>query len=79
MNSLDHGQIISMPCKVFLADPDTRTAGTICPDMCLATLGVAGILFVFFDSFTGPSLTVETFSKWWMNRTSALNFKIDKI
>ena len=33
-----------MPCEVLCADQDTRTAGTICHDIYLATLGAVEIL-----------------------------------
>ena len=52
-----------MPYKALLANPDTRTAGTICPDIYLAALGAADILLIFFDSFAGPTSTSEIFCK----------------
>ena len=78
VNSLDHGQTVSILHEAFLADPDTRTTGLICPNICLATLGEVDILLVFSDCFTGPSLTVEVFCKWWCSKELALNFKFDK-
>ena len=36
-----------MPCEVLCADQDTRTAGTICHDIHLATHGVAETLLFF--------------------------------
>ena len=63
MNSLDHGTTVSMQYKALLADPDTRTTCTTCPDIFLAILGAGDILIVFFDRFTGRNLTVEIFCK----------------
>ena len=50
VNSLDHGRTINMPSEALLADPDTKTAGTICPDICLATLVASDILLVFLTA-----------------------------
>ena len=51
--------------EALLAYPATRTADILCPDICLATHGVAGILLVLLDSFTDPTLTIEIFRKQW--------------
>ena len=46
VNSLDCCWTFSMPYEALCADQDTRTAGTICPDIYLATLEAAEILFI---------------------------------
>ena len=50
MNSLDCGKIISMPYKALLADPDTETVGTICPNIYLETLDKADMLLVLLPA-----------------------------
>ena len=39
-----------MPYDAYWTDQDARTAGTICHDIYLATLGAAEILLVFFSA-----------------------------
>ena len=50
MNSLDDGATVGMSYKALLEDPDTRNTDAVCPDVCLAALGVVDILLVFLSA-----------------------------